>query len=117
MRTNYYRFQENKLILNDTEIIFDYPIKDFLEIGNMLIVLLAIPVDKEYNENVFGVNLIDKQIKWQVSKLQYIPAYMQRCPFDSIRFFKGKLRLNNWCSVYFIVDPIMGMILEKGDNR
>ncbi len=42
---------------------------------------------------------------------------IEQCPFDSIRFVQGKLRLNNWCGVYFIVDPISGMILEEVDNR
>jgi hypothetical protein len=115
--SNKYSIQEHKLIFEDSEIIFDFLIGDCLEIGDMLIVLLAIPVDRQYNENVLGVNLIDKQIKWQISKQQYIPAYNQQCPFVSIRIFQGEVRLNNWCSVYFIVDPITGTILRKGDSR
>jgi len=34
-----YHIKENKLIIGDSQIIFDFPIKDSIEIGNMLIVL------------------------------------------------------------------------------
>ena len=68
-----YHIQENKLIIGDSEIIFDFPIKDSIEIGDMLIVYLdlydkVIPLD----ENVFGVSLAERKIKWQIEKRKII---------------------------------------------
>jgi len=112
-----YSIRENKVVIGNSEIVFDFPIDDCIEIEGMLIVLLSIPVNVQYNENVFGVSIVDKVIKWQIAKKQYIPAYKQQCPFVSIVVYEEKLRLNNWCSVYFIVDPLTGKILEEGDAR
>jgi hypothetical protein len=116
-KKNEYSIQGNKAVIGNSELVFDFPIADSLEIEGMLIVLLSIPVDVQYNENVFGVSIVDKKVKWQISKKQYIPAYKQQCPFVSIVSYEGKLRLNNWCSVYFIVDPLTGKILKEGDAR
>jgi len=115
-----YHIQENKLMIGDNEIIFNFPIKDFIEIGDMLIVYLelydkVIPLD----ENVFGVSLAERKIKWQVEKRQYpTGGYAQmRCPFVGISFNENKLRLHNWCSTNLIVDPVTGMVLEQEETR
>jgi len=115
--SNKYSAVGNTLIINDNEIVFDYRIDYCTEINEMLVILLSIPVDKEYNENVFGVSLTDKKIKWQIGKQQYNPVYKQQCPFVSVIVNEGNLRLNNWCGLYFIVDPLTGNVLKKGETR
>lgn len=112
-----YLIKGNKLIIGSRETAFDFPIDSSIAIEGMLIILLAIPVNVQYNENVFGVDIISNEIKWQIEKRQYIPAYNQQCPFVSIVVNEGELRLNNWCSVYFIVDPLNGKILREGESR
>jgi hypothetical protein len=116
-KANEYSIQGNKLIIGNSETVFDFPIESCIEIEGMLIVLLSIPVNVQYNENVFGVDIVDHKIKWQIAKRQYIPAYEQQCPFVSIVVYEGELRLNNWCSVYFIVNAVTGKILREGDAR
>jgi hypothetical protein len=117
LKTDKYSIEESKLVFGSKEIVFDFPIKSCIETEGMLIVLLSIPVDVQYNENVFGVNAGTSEIKWQIAKKQYIPAYKQQCPFVSIVLYNGELRLNNWCSVYFIVDPLTGNILRESESR
>jgi hypothetical protein len=115
-----YRVEENKLIIGDSEITFDFPIQDFIEIGNMLIVYLdfydkVIPLE----ENVFGVELSEKKIKWQIEKRKYPSrGYSQmKCPFTGISFRENVLRLHNWCSVNLIVDPLTGDVLAEEETR
>jgi hypothetical protein len=116
-KSNDYSIEGNRLIIDNKETTFDFPIDSHIVIEGMLIILLAIPVNVQYNENVFGVDMISNEIKWQIVKRQYIPAYNQQCPFVSIVVYEGELRLNNWCSVYFIVDPLSGKILREGESR
>jgi hypothetical protein len=114
---NKFSILKNRLIISENEIVFDFPIDYCTEIDSMLIVLLSIPIDKQYNENVFGISLIEKKIKWRVDKLKYNPVYKQQCPFVSVIVNNGKVRLNNWCGTYLIVNPLTGDILEKGETR
>jgi hypothetical protein len=116
-----YRIEGNKVLIDSSEIIFDFTIKECIEIGDMLIVHLdlydkVIPID----ENVFGVTLIEKRIKWQIEKRKYPGGggYPEmRCPFTGISFQENKLRLHNWCSTNLIVDPITGKVLGEEQTK
>lgn len=109
---NRYTVKGNQLVIEGTVITFDFPIVQVVEMFNMLIVRLEKPFRTIYNENVFGVSLAEKKVKWQIVKLKYITGEAD-CPFIDILIFEGKLRLNNWCSIYLIVDPLTGDILER----
>lgn len=120
MKSNYY-IQKNKLIIDDTkEIVFDFPIQESVEIEDMLIVRIGL-YDKvaPLEENIFGVSLAEKKIKWQIEKREYPtrgnPSML--CPFVGIRFYDNKLRLFNWCSTAFVVDPLTGKVLEQEQTR
>ena len=110
---------DNKLIFGDTEITFDFRIDDTVEISRMLIVLLSIPAGTKFNENVYAVSLTEKKIKWRIKKRIFPtePYIELHCKYSSISIFNGKLRLNNWCDVYLIVDPLTGEVLEEHETR
>ncbi len=120
MNCTKYKIQDNKLIFDDSEIVFDFPIKESIQINEMLIVYLdlddrIIPLE----ENVFGVSLSDSKIKWQIEKRIYpMGGYdKMRCPFVGISFHKNKLRLHNWCSRNLVVDPSTGKVLLEEETR
>jgi hypothetical protein len=77
----------------------------------MLIIRLESPRDVVFNENVFGVNLEEKKIKWQIANLRYDTGV--DCPFVGVKFSDGQLYINNWCDIYLIVDPLTGEILVR----
>lgn len=106
-----YATQENILKIADSEIIFKYKINDILEVSNMLIIRLESPRGILFNENVFGVSLTEKKIKWQIAKLKY--GSEVDCPFSGLKYYNNQLYLNNWCDIYLIVDPLTGEILER----
>jgi hypothetical protein len=116
---NRYKIQENKLLIGNVEIVFDYPVDYCVEIADMLILLLEIPVKVEYNENVFGVSLSEQKIMWQIEKKKYeLQKYTNlHCKYSGITIFENSLILNNWCDAYLIVDPLTGKILKEGVSR
>jgi hypothetical protein len=107
-----YAVKDNQLVIEDTVITFDFPIVQTVEVSGMLIVRVEKPFRIIYNENVFGVSLAEKKIRWQIAKLKYATGEVD-CPFIGVLIFEGRLRLNNWCSIYLIVDPLTGEILER----
>jgi hypothetical protein len=117
MKNKVYNVQENKLIVGDTVLTFDLPIKQCVELNEMLIVRLDALGKAQYNENVFGVDLLEEKIKWKIEKRRYRTDTKQGCPFVDITISENKLRLNNWCDAFLIVDPTTGKILESGEAR
>lgn len=114
-----YRTEKNKLLIEDDEIVFDFSIDSYIEIEGMLIVLLDIPPKIKYNENVFGVSLFERKIKWQIEKRKYPLEKFTKlnCNYNGIVAYENKARLNNWCDTYLLVDPLTGKILEEGYMR
>jgi hypothetical protein len=109
-----YTVKGNQLIIEDAVMPFDFPIAQVIEVGGMLIIRLEIPVTVIYNENVFGVSIAEKRVKWRIEKKKYSN---EQCSFTYIRIFENELELINWCSVYFIVDPLTGNILREGWSK
>jgi hypothetical protein len=115
-----YSIKNNILKIAHKEIVFDYPVKEYLEIGDMLILYLdyfdkVIPIEN----NVFGISLKESEIIWQIEKRKYPKGgySSMRCPFIGISFRENKLRLHNWCSTNLIVEPTTGMVLEEEETR
>ena len=106
-----YTILDNQLIIGDNALKFDFPIKKFVEISDMLVVGLEIPPKIICNENVFGISLIEKKIKWRIGKLKYSTG--TDCPFVDIKLHNNQLYLYNWCDIYLIVDPLTGLILQR----
>lgn len=113
---NRYKIQESFLIIGESKLFFEgKKIKDVLEIGGMLILLL-LNLDGSFpNENVIGVSLTEKKINWQIAKLK--SRSEDYCPFVGIKFYNNELYLNNWCDTYLIVEPLTGEILEEGGSQ
>lgn len=109
-----YLINECELLLGDSKLLFAYPIGEILEISNMLIIRLKIPENEIFNENVFGVNLKEKRIKWQIAKRKY---NLKNCPYMHIILIENQLRLFNWCSFYLDVNPATGEVINQGDSR
>ena len=113
-QNNKYTIQGDQLIVGNNIIKFDFPIgKEFVEINDMLILRLEKPFRVIYNENIFGVSLTEKRIKWQIAKLKY--ATGTDCPFIGVDKFGDNIKLYNWCDIYLIVDPMTGDILERSE--
>jgi hypothetical protein len=106
-----YTVKGNQLIIEDAVIPFDFPIAQVIEVEGILIVRLEPPVTVIYNENVFGVSIAEKRVKWQIEKKKYSN---EQCSFTYIQILENELQLINWCSVYFIVGPLTGEILRDG---
>ena len=109
-----YILSEREVKIEDSVIMFDYPIIEFVEVSDMLIVRLEKPLNIIYNENVFGISLREKKVKWRIAKRDYI---LNDCPFIKIRMFEGQLVLINWCSFYLYANPLNGEILEEGFTK
>jgi hypothetical protein len=103
----------NQLLIGNSIITFDFPIVQVIEVTGMLVLRLEVPVKVIYNENVFGVSVVEKKVKWRIAKKTYKPN-LKSCPFVGIKLLEGQLILYNWCDTYFVLDPLTGEILKEG---
>lgn len=104
-------FKENQLKINDLCVIFDFPIQEIGNMGDIIIVLL----DRDSNlrkwgqfPNLFGVSF-DGKILW-VSEL---PTTDTGDSYYYIELKNNYIHAYSVCSYNCIVDPNTGKIISK----
>ena len=109
-----YKIESNSVIIEDVILRVDFSIKQHIYVNGILIVMLEIPLQLKYNENVFGVDLTQKKIIWQISKIKYIN---EDCPYQYLKSIDEELLAINWCGFYVTFDIYTGHILRRGDTK
>jgi hypothetical protein len=111
MKSSSYLIKDNELIFTDNSIIsFDFPIKEEINIDDILIIRLEVPIEKIYNENVYGISIKGQKIIWQINKVKYDS---ENCPFIKIYIKENQLFLRNWCHITFEVNYKTGEITNQ----
>lgn len=107
------RIDKNKLLLTEA-IEFPFPVSKYILNQDKVLVLLDIPKDIIFNENVYCVGL-DGNIIWQISKQDYL---YDNSPFVNIRESNdGSIWIVNWDGSQYAVDIDTGDIIKKSFHR
>lgn len=122
MNPKKFEIKNSILKIDSLQFSFDFPIQDYLEVDSMLILLLKIPNGVKYSENIFGFNLVTKEIKWQIEKVSETESYPlptnSGCPYVEIGITgSSNLKVFNWCDFHLTIDPKTGRILSRGYNK
>jgi hypothetical protein len=109
-----FNIEKNILFIGNQSLHFDFPVKQYLVVNNILVLLLDVPSGKIFNENVFGIDLESKKIIWQIQEMRN--RYVQEfCPYTYMKETESKsIVLSNCCSFYLEINPFNGEILEEG---
>ncbi|HMO67340.1 MAG TPA: hypothetical protein PKD92_01290 [Novosphingobium sp.] len=81
-----------------------FPVKLAIRSGEVLIVLLDIPVGSIENENVFGIRP-DGTTAWQIERL---PHVYDDSPYTNITITDGEVKAYNWDGDEVVLDPATG---------
>lgn len=106
-----YKTKSNKVVFDDGKTIkLAYPIYKAELVGNVLIVLLESGTSEIYNENVFGIDIIKREIIWQMPKISYVD---ENSPYTQITVKKKNIAAYNWNGELVIINPKTGKIIKK----
>lgn len=100
---------------NGTVLEFEFPISQHIACGNLTIILLLIPSDIIYNQNVFALSE-SGQIIWQIEKLEQ-HYFQDHCPFNEAMVDEQNLIIFNWCDYRFSINPLDGKVLDKAFTK
>jgi hypothetical protein len=99
-----------KIILQSGETVsFDYPVNDFLVFQKVTVVILDVPVQKKFNENVFAIS-DNGNILWQIEKRQFV---YENSPYTGIESSGNNVILYNWDGLKLTVVPETGEIISQ----
>lgn len=99
-----------KIILKSGKTVsFDYPVNDFLVFQKVIVVILDVPVQEKFNENVFAIS--DKgNILWQIEKRQLV---YENSPYTGIESSGDNVILYNWDGLKLTVVAETGKIISQ----
>ena len=111
-----YCISNRKIIFEAGSVVeFDFSIKQTLIFNHHIIVLLDIPADTCYNQNVFAVNFKGKTV-WQIQGSDNLDR-LGICPFTSIGISHYELICFNLCGFRLTVNPATGHVTSQVFNR
>jgi hypothetical protein len=93
---------------------FDFPVAQVLDIGDVLVVRLAIPPGGGMNTNVFGISSEDGRQLWQVPNKRLVYG---DSPYTGMRRVGGVVALYNWDGLELRVNPRTGEVLCEQHGR
>jgi hypothetical protein len=112
-----YKTESCSLIFANGECVdFEYPVKETVQIDNVIIVITNPPNDKAHYQNVFAFKT-SGDFLWRINDVSLFydgPS----CAWVGAEINKdGELVLFNWCDTAVIVNPITGEVVRTWVSR
>lgn len=97
---------------------FPYPIKQARQFGEILVILLEVPADVTYPENVFGIDL-QTGVQWQIEAKRYYKQAIPETCFVAMadESVNGNLCMNTWAEQMVEVDLKTGRVVRVDSLR
>jgi len=102
----------NEIIVNNNKIVFEHRIRYVKEVENSLIVLLGIPNNVRYLNNVFGVS--EKgEIKWRIQSPSDGYSVKNQLPYENLFVNGTEVVVSDFYGRRFSVNLTSGEILTR----
>ncbi|MFJ7982197.1 hypothetical protein ACIQ1D_18205 [Lysinibacillus xylanilyticus] len=103
---------DNELVVENNKIVFDHNIRYVIEVNDTLIVLLEIPNNIRYLNNVFGIKK-NGEIKWRIQSVGDVLPVKNQLPFENLMVNGTDVFVSDFYGRGFSFNPINGEILSS----
>lgn len=103
---------DNELVVENNKIVFNHDIRSVVETNDTLIVLLEIPNNITYLNNVFGINK-NGEIKWRIQSVGDVFSLKNQLPFENLMVNGTDVFVSDFYGRRFSINPINGEILSS----
>jgi len=107
-----YSQYDNEIVVNDNKIVFDHNIRYVKEVNDILIVLLEIPNNVTYLNNVFGINKIG-EIKWRIQSVSDVFPIKNQLPFENLMVKDNDVYVSDFYGRRFSLNPSNGEVTSS----
>jgi subtilase family serine protease len=107
-----YSKKGNVLLVGNKKVLFNYTIRYVENVNNILIVLLEIPYNDTYLDNVFGVSNTG-EIKWRIENVGKSCSVLNQLPFENLNVRGNNVSVSDFYGRRYFLNPITGKILSS----
>ncbi|SDZ50576.1 hypothetical protein SAMN05421736_11529 [Evansella caseinilytica] len=103
---------DNELVVENNKIVFEHDIRYVVEVNDTLIVLLEIPNNTSYLNNVFGINK-NGEIKWRIQNVADVFPVKNQLPFENLMVNGTGVFVSDFYGRRFSLNPTNGEIFAS----
>ena len=103
---------DNKIVVDNNKVVFDHNIRYVKEVNDTLIVLLEVPNNVTYLNNVFGITKIG-EIKWRIQSVSDVFPVKNQLPFENLMVNGNDVYVSDFYGRRFLLNPTNGEILSS----
>ena len=108
-----YTVKGNLLNISGKQLMFDYEIRIARELGDFVVVLLAIPFGETFLDNVYAVNRAG-EIAWRIQDAGEVYPLKDRLPYEHLHVDEtNQVFVSDFYGRRFKAEPFSGRITGK----
>ena len=107
-----FSYKEKTILINEHQRQFDYPIRDVIRYNELFIVLLGIPFDKDYINNIFCLD-DTANIVWQAEDISNKYDVPQKLPYEQMAVDGERLFASDFYGRCFVFEANTGRVLDR----
>ena len=103
---------DNEIVVDNNKIVFDHNIRYVKEVNDTLIVLLEIPNNVTYLNNVFGITRTG-EIKWRIQNVNDGFPVKNQLPFENLMVKGTDVHVSDFYGRRFSLNTTNGEIISS----
>jgi len=108
-----FEVDKNVLVVNKHRVEFKHNIQNVIPIDKTLVVLLDIPFDETFLDNVFAVSNEGKVI-WRIQNPSEVYPINERLPYEYMRLDEAaNIVVTDFVGIRYHVNPVNGKIIGR----
>lgn len=108
-----FKVDKNALIVNKHRVEFQHNIQNVIPIDKTLVVLLHIPFNETFLDNVFAVSNEGKVV-WRIQNPSEVYPINERLPYEYMRLDEsGNMVVTDFVGIRYQVNPVNGKIIGR----
>lgn len=105
-------YKDNVLIINNSQVKFLHSIRSIKQVGNKILVLLAIPNNDKTINNLYAINY-QGEIIWQSQDLNEIYVNQRVLPYEQIVVNDQEIKATDFYGRRYFININTGKIIKR----
>lgn len=107
-----YFYKDKALFVSNKKVEFKYNIRFIKNVNDILIILLEVPYNATYLDNVFGVSS-SGEIIWRIENVGKACSIKNQLPYENLFAHENDIFVSNFYGRRYFFNPFNGKILSN----
>lgn len=117
MKKKYEMLSNSLIFANGESVAFEFPVKELLQVHDVIIVITDEPVNKSTHKNVFAFNT-SGDFLWRIEEVRFFYTGTNDCSYIGVEINgEGEVILFNWCDTAVVIDHHTGQVIRTFVTR